>query len=161
MPISEEDIDATILDRAINDASDQTVRAVLKSICAKSDEARKEAENQLLVSATETESSDKNKRRVPRYAFCVNCEKEFDVTTKTEKNCRYHPEQSEPTGEALFVDNWDECDVDTDEMRENFPECFTFECCEGNLRDNPDGCVTDFHQEQYPGGRPAKRSKAF
>lgn len=95
MPITEEVLEATVLGRAINDASDQTLRAVLKSICAKNDEARKEAESQLLVTATDTdtdtEESSHNKRAVPRYAFCVNCEKEFDVTTNTEKACRYHP----------------------------------------------------------------------
>lgn len=96
MPITEEVLEATVLGRAINDASDQTLRAVLKSICAKNDEARKEAESQLLVTATDTdtdteESSHNNKRAVPRYAFCLNCEKEFDVTTNTEKACRYHP----------------------------------------------------------------------
>jgi hypothetical protein len=92
MPITEEVLEATTLGRAINDASDQRLRVVLKSICAKNDQARKEAESHFLVMATDTEeSSDSNKRAVPRYAVCVNCEKEFDVTTNTEKACRYHP----------------------------------------------------------------------
>ena len=46
-------------------------------------------------------------------------------------------------------------------MREDFPECFTFACCDGNLKDNPDGCVSDFHREQYPDAKPSKRSRAF
>jgi hypothetical protein len=92
MTVTEEVPKATALDCAINDAPDQTVRAVLKSICAKNDEARKEAESQLLEIATDTkENHDNNKRLVPRYAFCINCEKEFDVTTNTEKACQYHP----------------------------------------------------------------------
>lgn len=92
MPITEEVLEGTTIGRAINNASEQRLRAVLKSICAKNDEARKEAESQMLVVATETkESSNSNKRAVPRYAFCVNCKKEFDVTTNTEENCRYHP----------------------------------------------------------------------
>ncbi|CAG7947167.1 unnamed protein product [Penicillium nalgiovense] len=164
MPITEVVLEATALGRAINDASDKTLRAVLKSICAKHDQARKEAESQLLMTATDTdteESSDNNKRQVPRYAFCINCEKEFDVMTNTEEICRYHPKPSEPTGEDLYVDNYDEFEVDTDEMREDFPECFTFACCDGNLKDNPDGCVSDFHREQYPDAKPSKRSRAF
>ncbi|KAJ5182124.1 hypothetical protein N7449_012271 [Penicillium cf. viridicatum] len=160
MPITEEVLEATTFGRAINDASDQRLRVVLKSICAKNDQARKEAESQFLVMATDTEeSSDSNKRAVPRYAVCINCEKEFDVTTNTEKNCRYHPEGNEPTGEDLFVDNWDEFEVDTDEMCEDFPPCFTFTCCNVNLEDNPHGCVTDFHREQHP-EKPSKRSRA-
>ncbi|KAJ6180680.1 hypothetical protein N7519_011141 [Penicillium mononematosum] len=125
MPIIEEVLEATTLGRAINDASDKTLRTVLKSICAKNDQARKEAESQLLVTDTDTdteESSGNNKRQVPHYAFCVNCEKEFDVTTDTKETCRYHPEPSEPTGEDLYVDNYAEFEVDTDEMREDFPE---------------------------------------
>lgn len=92
MPITEEVLEATTLGRAINNASDQRLRMVLKSICAKNDQARKEAESQFLVMATDTEEgSDSNKSAVPRHAFCVNCEKEFDVTTNMEKSCRYHP----------------------------------------------------------------------
>ncbi|KAK4862136.1 hypothetical protein LT330_003274 [Penicillium expansum] len=162
MPITEEVLEGTTIGRAINNASEQRLRAVLKSICAKNDEARKEAESQMLVVATETkESSNSNKRAVPRYAFCVNCKKEFDVTTNTEENCRYHPKDNEPTGEDLYVDNYDEFEVDTEEMREDFPHCFTFPCCDGNLEDNPHGCVTDFHREQYPQDKPSKRSKAI
>ncbi|KAJ5284028.1 hypothetical protein N7534_000663 [Penicillium rubens] len=164
MPIAEEVLEATTLGRAINDASNKTLRAVLKSICAKNDQACKEAESQLVVTDTDTnteESSGNNKRQVPRYAFCANCEKEFDVTTNTKEICRYHPEPSEPTGDDLYVDNYDEFEVDTDEMREDFPECFTFACCDGNLKDNPDGCVSDFHREQYPDAKPSKRSRAF
>ncbi|KGO72957.1 hypothetical protein PITC_061850 [Penicillium italicum] len=155
MSITEEMLDATILG-AINDASEQRLRAVLKSICAKNDEARKEVESQLLVVAPETkESSDSNKRAVTRYAFCINCEKEFDVTTNTEKK------DNEPTGEDLWVDNYDEFEVDTDEMREDFPHCFTFPCCDGNLEDNPHGCVITFHREQYAEEKPSKRSRAI
>ncbi|KAJ5420697.1 hypothetical protein N7465_003216 [Penicillium sp. CMV-2018d] len=161
MPITEEVLEATTLGRAINNASDQRLRMVLKSICAKNDQARKEAESQFLVMATNTEeSSDGDKRAVPRHAFCVNCKKEFDVTTNMEKSCRYHPEEDEPTGEDLYVDNWDEFEVDTDEMRKDFPHCFTFMCCNENLEDNPHGCVTDFHREQYPEEKPSKRSRA-
>ncbi|KXG48848.1 uncharacterized protein PGRI_027180 [Penicillium griseofulvum] len=161
MTVTEEVPEATALDCAINDASDQTVRAVLKTICAKNDEARKEAESQLLVIATDTkENSDNSKRLVSRYTFCINCEKEFDVTTNTEKACRYHPKENEPTGEELYVDNW-EFEVDNDEMREDFPHCFTFKCCGETLKDNPHGCETDFHREQYPDGKPSKRSRVL
>ncbi|CAI7637851.1 unnamed protein product [Penicillium crustosum] len=161
MPITEEELEATTLGRAINNASDQRLRVVLKSICAKNDQARKEAESQFLVLAADTkESPDSNKRAISRYASCINCEKEFDATTNTEKSCRYNPEKNEPTGEDLFVDNWDEFEVDTDEMRKDFPHCFTFMCCNENLEENPHGCVTDFHREQHPEEKPSKRSRA-
>ena len=92
MPITEEALDASVLGRAIDDASDKTVRAILKTICANNDEARKEAENRLLVLPTDSkEQSNTAKKPVPRYAFCVNCKIEFDITTNTEEKCKYHP----------------------------------------------------------------------
>lgn len=92
MPISEETLQASVLGRAIDEASNETVRAVLKSTCAKSDEARKEAESRLVAVTTDAKDEpEAAKTPVPRYAVCVNCEKEFDVTTNTKKSCRYHP----------------------------------------------------------------------
>ncbi|KAJ5852196.1 uncharacterized protein N7529_011581 [Penicillium soppii] len=162
MSITEEVLETTILGRAINEASDKTIRAILKSVCAKSDEARREAESQLLVMPTDAKEGPLGKKSpVPRYAFCVGCAKEFDVMANTKTSCRYHPERSEPTGEDLYIDNYEEFDVDTDDMREEFPECFTFQYCDGNLEDNPDGCVIDFHKEQYTGTKSSKRARAF
>ena len=88
---TEEMLETTSLGRAINESSDKRVRAVLKSICAKNDEARKEAESQLLTTTDTKEGPNNTKSLVPRYTFCVNCEKEFDVTANTEKSCQYHP----------------------------------------------------------------------
>ncbi|KAJ5759004.1 hypothetical protein N7520_006160 [Penicillium odoratum] len=159
MPITEEVLEATTLGRAINKASDKTVRAVLNSICAKNDEARKEAESQLLVFTDSEEGSVNVKISVPRYALCFNCGEKFDVTANTNKSCQYHTEKSEPTGEDLYVDNYGEFDVE--EMRDDWPECFTFACCDGNLRDNPDGCVFNFHQEPHANSKPSKRARVY
>lgn len=68
-------------------------------MCAKNDEARKEAERQLLVKNTEVSRDSENsedsgpgeKKLVPRFAFCVACKAEFDVTENTKESCRYHP----------------------------------------------------------------------
>lgn len=62
------------------------------------------------------------------------------------------------TGEELFVDNDQEVDDDDPDLREEWPECFTFGCCDGNLRDNPDGCETDWHKKQEP---TAKRRRVY
>lgn len=45
----------------------------------------------------------------------------------------------------MYVDNYDEFEVDNDEMREDFPEHFEFQCCNDTLKDNPKGCVVGFH----------------
>lgn len=31
-----------------------------------------------------------SKRSRPRYALCINCEREFDVVANTKKSCQYH-----------------------------------------------------------------------
>ncbi|OQD78377.1 hypothetical protein PENDEC_c001G03943 [Penicillium decumbens] len=110
----------TPLDRAINTASENTLRAVLRSIGAKHEGSRKEAENQLFVKIAKNaevkgDSETSDEEFVPRYAFCKACEKEFDITTNTEKSCRYHPSPAEPTGEELWEDNYGEFEVDLPE----------------------------------------------
>lgn len=178
MPITEEVLEATTLGRAINNASDQRLRVVLKSICAKNDQARKEAESQFLVMATNTEkSSDSNKRAAPRYAFCINCEKEFDVTTNTEKNCRYHPvtiaQKSRLWSNRVMLNKLIHNRGKWAHWRRSF--CWQLGWVWGGHRWNARGFSPllyvhvlqwkpgrepDFHREQHPEEKPSKRSRA-
>ncbi|KAJ5345196.1 hypothetical protein N7452_003200 [Penicillium brevicompactum] len=149
----------TPLDRAIAQSSDSVIRATLKSVCAQNEEARKIIESQLLVMSTDApKGSNLPKTPVPRYAICVSCEKEFDVTLNTEKSCQYHPAEPEGTGSDIEVDNYGEFELEPEDLQEDFPECFTFECCGGNMRDDPDGCVVDFHREEVS-NKPTKRAR--
>jgi hypothetical protein len=89
----------TPLDRAINSASESTLRAVIRAVCAKHDEARKEAESRLLAKridvTTDFKTGDsKIVPHFPRHGFRSACKKEFDVTTNTKQNCQYHPSRS-------------------------------------------------------------------
>ena len=63
----------------------------------------------------------------------------------------------------LFVDNDffgpDEANSDPD-IKKDYPEYFIFECCGGNLQDNPDGCKTGWHREMAPTHSP-KRKRVF
>ncbi|KAL2809133.1 hypothetical protein BJX63DRAFT_371494 [Aspergillus granulosus] len=157
------------LNLAIDTVSEATLRDVFKSLCKASHEARRLATERLLVDesqkreAPESEAGDPEgeaeeqeppttpapvslKRPISRYATCQNCEKEFDVTTNTSKSCTYHPEDSEPT-EEMYVDVYDdEFDVDTPEMRKDFPDRFEYQCCGSTIEKNPDGCETDWHR---------------
>ncbi|KAL3456716.1 hypothetical protein BJX64DRAFT_293814 [Aspergillus heterothallicus] len=108
-----------------------------------------------------TSTTNTLKRPVSRYAACQNCEREFDVTTNTSTSCTYHPKSAEATGDELFEDNWDEFDTDTPELREELPHCFTFSCCDGNLRDNPEGCQTGWHQVRTESSNKKKRSALY
>lgn len=59
-----------------------------------------------------------------------------------------YSERSYPTGEELWTDfDGDEHILDTKEYRREWSHCFVFECCGGNLRDNPHGCEVGRHEE--------------
>ncbi|KAL2846149.1 hypothetical protein BJY01DRAFT_213508 [Aspergillus pseudoustus] len=99
------------------------------------------------------------KRQISRYARCENCGKEFDVTTNTSKSCTYHPKDCEPT-EEMYVDMYDgdDFEVDSPEMREDFPEHFMFWCCQSTLKDNPEGCKIGWHVAVTESPKKKKRS---
>ncbi|KAL4936588.1 hypothetical protein BDV06DRAFT_227766 [Aspergillus oleicola] len=99
--------------------------------------------------------------QVARYAFCSNCEKEYDVTTNSSTSCVYHPEKHEPVGEELWVDNdFNSPDDSMSEFEDDFPHCFEFPCCRETLKSNPTGCETDWHMER-PAAPPTKRFRAW
>ncbi|KAJ5917667.1 hypothetical protein N7466_011221 [Penicillium verhagenii] len=97
--------------------------------------------------AQETTSSAKR----PRYAECEVCNKQFDVLLNSETACRYHEKEACVEDDSpLFWDNdfFGPMEAETDpHIREEYPEYFKFECCGGNLMDNPDGCKTGWHKE--------------
>ncbi|KAJ5729098.1 uncharacterized protein N7483_003606 [Penicillium malachiteum] len=98
-------------------------------------------------SISETNTSN-TKMAVPHYALCQNCEKEFETDKNSSTACRYHPRRSEPTDE-MYVDTWGaeqyEFEIDSEAMREDFPENFEFTCCSATLKDNPHGCGVGLH----------------
>lgn len=106
-PVQAEKVDADLIDHAIDTLSVVKLRETFKTICKTCPEAKKRAEELLLadqkdvksgprVNEDEQEGKDAlardegAKQPVPRYAFCENCEEEFNVTTNTSTSCRYH-----------------------------------------------------------------------
>ncbi|KAH8704078.1 hypothetical protein BGW36DRAFT_458210 [Talaromyces proteolyticus] len=118
-----------------------------------SDDSDASSEEQEVTSAAPKTSS---KRLRPRYAWCINCEKDFDTTENTKKSCRYHPEYCEADSDE-FPDHDERCHgpMDTPENRENFPDRFVFECCDRTLEEEP--CKVGWHVEDTEG--PIKRRK--
>lgn len=110
MPISVKELETTPLGDTLNDLSEKKLREVLKSVCAKNDAARKEAESQLLLILEEEEddeftdgpvnaaqqTSAVERTTAQRYTLCFGCKEDIDVTTNTETSCRYHPGMWEP-----------------------------------------------------------------
>ncbi|KAJ5633928.1 hypothetical protein N7528_001770 [Penicillium herquei] len=158
-------IDNLPLLHAIDTVPEKILREVFKSICTELPEARDQAAKQLLVENTTSENdeeSDSNidsekpstsktnaskpKMVVPRYAVCQNCEKDFETDKNSSTACRYHPRRSEPTDE-LYGDTYGEerYGIDSEDMRQEYPDYFEFPCCGATLEDNSHGCEVGLH----------------
>ncbi|KAK4082343.1 uncharacterized protein Triagg1_2155 [Trichoderma aggressivum f. europaeum] len=65
-------------------------------------------------------------------AICVQCNSTFDPSD-TAKNCFYHNGELEANyDDDFWADHDEDCHgtIDTDEMREEFPEGFIWNCCD-------------------------------
>ena len=104
---------ASVLRTAIKTAQAHRLRRTLLSICDASEEASRVARKLLLVPENNTRADDRKdlrcaegqepsdhgatthvqkapKRVRPRFATCLNCDQEFDVTDNGRKACRWH-----------------------------------------------------------------------
>lgn len=97
---------APALRAAINTAQVDRLRRTLLSICDASVEASRVARKLLLVPENITRAVQRDeeqsddcaithvqkvpKRLRPRFATCINCDQEFDVTDNGKKACRWH-----------------------------------------------------------------------
>ncbi|KAI0749516.1 hypothetical protein C8Q80DRAFT_1072529, partial [Daedaleopsis nitida] len=85
---------------------------------------------------------------VPRWQICRNCQEEFDAgTPRVHGECAFHSGELE-VNEEEFVD-WDEnCHgpMDTEENRQQWPENFTWTCCEGS--GIAEGCEIAGHEPE-------------
>ncbi|KAJ7352326.1 hypothetical protein DFH08DRAFT_84448 [Mycena albidolilacea] len=80
---------------------------------------------------------------VPRWETCSNCGETYDVNSDDEE-CTFHPGEMEVDEEKF--DDWDEgCHgpIDTEHTRKEFPENFSWTCCDGD--GTTEGCVTGHH----------------
>ena len=83
-----------------------------------------------------------------RYAHCVNCKEEFDVTDNMDDaGCVYHEGELE-VDEDMFEDHDEDCHgpMDSDQNRIDFPEGFAWNCCDEDGRS--EGCQTGRHVER-------------
>ncbi|KAG5653643.1 hypothetical protein H0H81_011745 [Sphagnurus paluster] len=108
------------------------------------------AENFPIVEGTLIRELVTLKRRtqemVPRWETCSNCEEEFDIgAERNPDECSFHPGELE-VNEEEFAD-WDEAchgPMDTSANRRDYPENFTWSCCEEI--NTVEGCVRGMHQ---------------
>ncbi|KDR78786.1 hypothetical protein GALMADRAFT_1268928 [Galerina marginata CBS 339.88] len=128
------------LQKAIATVSETRLRHLLRIL----------VESDVMIEATLTRELVTLKRGsqdvVPRWETCANCDEEYDINTfREEAECVFHPGEL-TLSEESFVD-WDEdCHgpMDTPENRRQYPENFSWTCCEENGLSN--GCVRDQHK---------------
>lgn len=83
-----------------------------------------------------------------RYALCVNCEEEFDVTDNVDdEGCMYHDGELE-VDQDMFVDHDENCHgpMDSEDNRRDYPENFIYSCCDEDGQ--AEGCQTGRHVER-------------
>ncbi|KAG8626355.1 hypothetical protein KVT40_005300 [Elsinoe batatas] len=144
---------STTVEHAIRAADKDRLRAVLLAV-VKLPEAKAFVERQLLVPTSPGDNNTASKRK--RYEHCVNCKEEFDVNFNDEVACRWHDGELEVDWDGDFwADHDEDCHgtIDTEDMREEYPEGFTWSCC-----DEPggsEGCQVGEHE----GGREVREGK--
>ncbi|KAF2111595.1 hypothetical protein BDV96DRAFT_623661 [Lophiotrema nucula] len=159
-----------LLYEAIDTTSVDRLREFVRELCASSETGRKHFSDRLLLSEpiadnapmaedkenepTEGGASTSQKRKrteeytvQQRYEMCTQCETEYDVSTNSSTSCVWHDGYTEPDYDGDFwADPDEDCHgtIDTDDMREEFPEGFVWNCCdaEGDAR----GCQTGEHR---------------
>ncbi|KAF8969099.1 hypothetical protein BDZ97DRAFT_1654046 [Flammula alnicola] len=128
------------LQTAIATVSETRLRQLLKAL----------VETEVMVEATLTRELVTLKRGtqdiVPRWEVCVHCDEEFDINIlREDSECIFHPGEL-VASEMSFVD-WDSDThgpIDTPENRDQYPENFTWTCCEEDGRSS--GCVRGEHK---------------
>ena len=111
------------------------------------------------------------KRLRPRFATCINCDQEFDVTDNGDTVCSWHDGmvlraypvcviaaanmvigEREPDFDGDFwADHDEDCHGRITDLEDEFPEGFKYDCC-GQAGD-AEGCNTGPHEEQVSNKR--------
>ncbi|KAF4552078.1 Hypothetical protein D9617_11g009250 [Elsinoe fawcettii] len=145
------------VEEAIRDASDDLLRDVIRFVLHIPD-ARAIIEQELLLpvpAAEATHITAGQKRK--RYETCRYCHEEYDISRNDDEDCEAHTGDLEVDDEGGFWDDHDEdChgEIDSEEMREEYPEGFVWTCC--NKKGDEEGGRVGKHE---PGGeRKSNRS---
>ncbi|TLS29255.1 hypothetical protein PpBr36_00025, partial [Pyricularia pennisetigena] len=93
---------------------------------------------------------------------CARCGQIFLRSQDREDACVYHEGDVEPDYDGFWEDleDFDEENdgpIDTDEMRQRFPQGFFWDCCGKKLSDQGSGCRTGYHMVRSGGSM--KRSR--
>ncbi|PVH96153.1 hypothetical protein DM02DRAFT_599716 [Periconia macrospinosa] len=154
-PQNPQDNDRALLSSAIETATPSRLRKAFQEICDKSPEAFNLACSALLTkpgTAAAAEGSNAasagDKRK--RFEICIQCEKEYNVETNDEKSCVWHSGELDVDDDDDFWADHDEDIhgiIDSDELREQYPEGYTWSCC-GERGGTSEGCERGPHESE-------------
>ncbi|KAE9971643.1 hypothetical protein BLS_005826 [Venturia inaequalis] len=150
-----------VLSEAVNDASKERLRFVLRDILKKFPYTITTAAEHL-VAAVPDITKAKAKRSLPdnenewpfkrrkRYDFCVQCEGEFDVNDNSVESCMWHKGELDIDDDASVWDDWEDRRdgiQDSEESRKEHPEGFSWDCCQRH-GDGGFGCKRGPHRNE-------------
>ncbi|KAJ3521682.1 hypothetical protein NM208_g13182 [Fusarium decemcellulare] len=137
------------IDDMIN-APEQQIRAILLALCEDQKVRRHALEHyEALQAAASSETSLKRKAKDDLFV-CVQCGEAFTNDENHKEACCYHWGELEPDYDSMrWADHDERCHgtIDSDEMREAYPDGFIWNCCD-ELGDTT-GCTLGRH-ESHP-----------
>ncbi|KAF2817516.1 uncharacterized protein BDZ99DRAFT_565250 [Mytilinidion resinicola] len=174
--MSSKDETLELVEKAIDNISNiHRAHNLLRRLSRNSESVRDFLAEELLTTESEVYSSNSEsedeaayrpskRRRIPyahvRYQKCAQCLEEFDITDNTTGCCTWHEGELELDYEADTWIDWDEYahgPRDTLQHREEYPDGFTWTCC-----DEPgdaEGCESGRHSTVH--GEPPQKRKRY
>ncbi|KAI0545684.1 hypothetical protein F4679DRAFT_455154 [Xylaria curta] len=96
------------------------------------------------------EGESNKKRAASDIRICEECKEAFSVDDDPSDACQYHPGSLEMDDESSVWDDWEDWrsgDRFSKETEEEYPEGFTWDCC--NQRGDSLGCTRGSHSALY------------
>ncbi|KAI0181839.1 hypothetical protein GGR52DRAFT_526508 [Hypoxylon sp. FL1284] len=144
------------MDGPLAKAPDNVLRAVLMALCADPDTNLKataylekitsKANSDVSESPDASESKPRKRKATEDVRICTQCQEPFYDDENNAQACQFHDGNLEVDDEGDFWADHDEnCHgvIDTEGMREDYPEGFIWDCCGED--GTTDGCARGYH----------------
>ncbi|RBR23563.1 uncharacterized protein FIESC28_03745 [Fusarium coffeatum] len=127
-------------------APEHQLRAILLALCDDPTVLKRALNHYRALKAADNPTTGLKRKAYNDLFVCVQCDEAFTNEVNTEEPCRYHPGELEVDDEGDFWADHDEnChgEIDTDDMREECPDGFIWDCC--NELGGSKGCTAGKH----------------
>ncbi|KAG8159973.1 hypothetical protein KVR01_010610 [Diaporthe batatas] len=120
----------------VQEASADELRAIVFALCKDASIEKKFAAHFKQLRAAEANAAKTGEKRKAsdQFFICVRCGETFSEESNSSKACTYHHGELElgDDDDDFWADHDERCHgtIDTKEMREEYPEGFTWDCCD-------------------------------